>query len=155
MHSSTIKIIHFTWRFVIRVSKPGHFKSCHPKRKHGLSDSRLTEWPGRTTPRKECWRPHSLSLLSGTVCSKSTCLLVSVLCSVFCFTSKPFLLLTVQNVINFYNPSFLQSVQNTISKLEEESSVALIHMVEAQGLEWWRGDHRYNSVIRVFLWIRI
>jgi hypothetical protein len=43
----------------------------------------------------------------------------------------------------FITPVYLQSVQNTISKWEEtetngeeESSVALIHMEEAQGLEW-------------------
>jgi hypothetical protein len=43
----------------------------------------------------------------------------------------------------FITPVYLQSVQNTMSKWEEtetngeeESSVALIHMEEAQGLEW-------------------
>jgi hypothetical protein len=43
----------------------------------------------------------------------------------------------------FITPVYLQSVQNTISKWEEtetngeeESSAALIHMEEAQGLEW-------------------
>jgi hypothetical protein len=46
----------------------------------------------------------------------------------------------------FITPVYLQSVQNTISKWEEtetngkkESSVALIHLEEAQGLEWVRG----------------
>jgi hypothetical protein len=45
--------------------------------------------------------------------------------------------------IFFVTPVYLQSVQNTISKWEEtetngeeESSVAHIHMEEAQGLEW-------------------
>jgi hypothetical protein len=43
----------------------------------------------------------------------------------------------------FITPVYLQSVQNTMSKweetetnVEEESSAALIHMEEAQGLEW-------------------
>jgi hypothetical protein len=43
----------------------------------------------------------------------------------------------------FITPVYLQSVQNTMSKWEEtetngeeESSVALIRMEEAQGLEW-------------------
>jgi hypothetical protein len=43
----------------------------------------------------------------------------------------------------FITPVYLQSVQNSMSKWEEtetngeeESSVALIHMEEAQGLEW-------------------
>jgi hypothetical protein len=43
----------------------------------------------------------------------------------------------------FITPVYLQYVQNTMSKWEEtetngeeESSVALIHMEEAQGLEW-------------------
>jgi hypothetical protein len=43
----------------------------------------------------------------------------------------------------FITQVYLQSVQNTMSKweetetnVEEESSVALIHMEEAQGVEW-------------------
>jgi hypothetical protein len=51
------------------------------------------------------------------------------------------------NRIFFITPVYLQSVQNTLSKWEEtetngeeESSVALIHMEEAQGLERFRGD---------------
>jgi hypothetical protein len=50
---------------------------------------------------------------------------------------------TLDTYIFFITPVYLQSVQNTISKWEktetngkEESSVALIHMEEAQGLEW-------------------
>jgi hypothetical protein len=49
------------------------------------------------------------------------------------------------NEFLFITPVYLQSVHNTISKWEEtetigeeESSVALIHMEEAQGLEWAR-----------------
>jgi hypothetical protein len=47
------------------------------------------------------------------------------------------------NIFFFITPVYLQSVQNTMSKWEEtetngeeESSVALIRMEEAQGLEW-------------------